>query len=454
MDEKKRLFSNQDLKKLIIPLFFEQALAITIGMADTMMISSAGEAAISAVSLVDMINNLVNSVLAALTTGGAVIVSQFIGAKMRDEACRSAKQLVFSSGFITAIVSAFIIIFNKQIITLCFGKIEQDVFDNAVTYLFVSSFYFPCLAVFNSCAALFRSMGNSKITFKVSIIMNIINVTGNAIGVFVLHMGILGVAIPSLISRFVATVVLYVLLKNPKNYIYLMKERFKVNFKIIKKIFYIGIPNGIENGIFQVGKVMVVGIISGFGTVQIAANGVANSLDSMGCIMGSAMNLAIITVIGRCVGAKDVEQVKYYTKKMLKIGHKWGAIINLIIIATMPITLPLYNLSDETTKLAFILVLIHNGIAIFLWPLSFTLPNMLRACADVRFTMVAAIFSMFVFRVGFSYLLGENMGLGAIGVWIAMILDWVFRVICFVARYFQGKWQRSCTTDSLIEDGV
>ncbi len=237
-------------------------------------------------------------------------------------------------------------------------------------------------------------MGNAKDTFKGSVTMNIINVVGNAIGVFVLKMGILGVAIPSLIARAVATIVLYRMLKNPKLMIHLSKEPFKLDLKMIRKILFIGIPSGIENGIFHLGRVIVVGIIAGFGTVQIAANGVANSLDGMGIIVGQAMNLAMITVIGRCVGAKDEGKVRYYTKKLLEITYIWMAVVNIIILLTLPLALPLYSLGEDTTRLAFILVLIHNGTAMFLWPASFTIPNMLRACNDVKFTMVIAVLSI------------------------------------------------------------
>ena len=438
---KVRLFSNSDLKKLIVPLIFEQTLAITVGMADTMMISSAGEAAVSGVSLVDMLNNLIISVLAALATGGAVVTSQFIGAGKNESACRSAKQLIYSSIIITTIISVLMIIFNHGIISLFFGRIEQDVFNNSVIYLVISALSFPFLAIYNSCAALFRSMGNSQITLKVSILMNIINVCGNALGVYVFKIGVAGVAIPSLISRAVAAFVLYILLKNPKNIIHLQKEKFKFDWYIIKKIFYIGVPNGIESGIFQLGRVLVVSIIAGFGTVQIAANGVANSLDGMGCIVGQAMNLAMIAVIGRCVGAGDSEQVKYYTKKLMGMTYGFTAVVNTIIILGLPWILKLYALGEETTQLAYILVLIHNGLAMLLWPASFVLPNMLRACNDVRFTMVLSIFSMFAFRIGFSYIIGVNMNYGIIGIWIAMIMDWIFRVVCFVWRYFGGKWK-------------
>ena len=313
-----RLFSKKDLRKLIIPLILEQTLAITVGMADTMMISSAGEAAVSGVSLVDMFNNLIISVLAALATGGAVVTSQCIGAGRREEACRSARQLVFTEAAITIGISVLVLLFHRQILGLFFGQIEADVMQNAIIYLIISVFSFPLLAVYDSCAALYRSMGNAQITLKISLLMNVINVVGNAIGVYVLKLGVAGVAIPSLVSRGVAGVVLFTLLHNPDNLVFLTRGKFKVDGTIVKRILFIGIPSGIENGIFQLGRVLVVSIIAAFGTSQIAANGVANSLDSMGCIVGQAMSLAMITVIGRCVGAGEEGQVRYYTKKLLR----------------------------------------------------------------------------------------------------------------------------------------
>lgn len=438
------LFGKKDLRKLIIPLVLEQTLAITVGMADTMMVSSVGEAAVSGVSLVDMFNNLIISILAALATGGAVVTSQYIGAGRDKDACRSAKQLIYSAGLITVVISILVILANRPILNLFFGKIEPDVMNNAVIYLVISAVSFPFLAVYNACAALFRSMGNSQITLKVSVLMNIINIAGNAVCIFGLHMGVAGVAVPSLVSRAVAGFVLYSLLKNPENMVHIVKEKFHFEWDVVKKILYIGIPSGIENGIFQLGRVLVVSIIAGFGTVQIAANGVANSLDSMGCIVGQAMSLAMITVVGRCVGAGDLKQVRYYTKRLLGMTYLFTAVVNSIILLSLPWILPIYGLSAETTQLAYTLVMIHNGMAILLWPASFVLPNMLRACNDVKFTMVTAIFSMCAFRIGFSYVIGVNMQMGATGVWIAMVMDWIFRVICFVARYVGGKWKKEC----------
>ena len=439
-----RLFSKKDLRKLIIPLILEQTLAITVGMADTMMISSAGEAAVSGVSLVDMFNNLIISVLAALATGGAVVTSQCIGAGRREEACRSARQLVFTEAAITIGISVLVLLFHRQILGLFFGQIEADVMQNAIIYLIISVFSFPLLAVYDSCAALYRSMGNAQITLKISLLMNVINVVGNAIGVYVLKLGVAGVAIPSLVSRGVAGVVLFTFLHNPDNLVFLTRGKFKVDATIVKRILFIGIPSGIENGIFQLGRVLVVSIIAAFGTSQIAANGVANSLDSMGCIVGQAMSLAMITVIGRCVGAGEEGQVRYYTKKLLGETYFYTAVINSIILLLLPWILQIYGLGEETTRLSSILVMIHDGMAIFLWPASFVLPNMLRACNDVKYTMVVSIFSMITFRIGFSYLFGVHMGWMAVGVWAAMVIDWVFRVLCFVGRYLAGTWRKKC----------
>lgn len=435
------LFSKQDLRKLIIPLILEQALAITVGMADTMMISSVGEAAVSGVSLVDMYNNLVFSVLAALATGGAVVTSQYLGAGRPEKACRSARQLICTAGMIAIAVMLLSVLFHRPVLRLLFGGIEADVMQNAIIYMVISALSFPMLAVYNAAAALFRSMGNSQITLKVSILMNVVNIVGNAVCIFGLHMGVAGVALPTLISRTLAGILLYVLLRRPENVIRLERGRFRFDFEEVKRILYIGIPSGIENGIFQLGRVLVVSIIAGFGTVQIAANGVANSLDAMGCIAGQALNLAMIAVIGRCVGAKDETQIRHYTKKLLGMTYLFTAMTNIVILVFLPQILSLYGLGSETTKLAWTLVMIHDGIAIFLWPLSFTLPNMLRACNDVKYTMVISIFSMITFRIGLSYILGVQMQLMAVGVWIAMVADWIFRVICFQVRYFRGKWR-------------
>ncbi len=442
IDMQTKLFSDKAIYQLIIPLIVEQVLAVTVGMADIMMISVAGEAAVSGVSLVDMINVLIINIFAALATGGAVVSAQFIGKRDRQQACLSAYQLLLITIIISVCVMMIILLFKRPILRLLFGKIEKDVMDNAIIYLNITAISYPFLAIYNSCSALFRSMGNAKVSMLLSFLMNIINIGGNAFFIFFLHLGIAGVAIPSLIARFLASIIILYLICNTKNQIYIEpKFQIKLDKAMIKKILHIGIPNGLENGLFQLGRVLVVGIIAGFGTVQIAANAVANNIDSMGCIPGQAISLAMITVVGQCIGAGDYVQAEYYTKKLMKISYAFTSSINAIIIFTLPLLLAIYSLSNDTLELARILIWIHAGCSIFLWPASFTFPNALRAANDVKFTMIASITSMWIFRIVTSYILGKSMGMGAIGVWIGMILDWIFRIFCFTFRYRSGKWK-------------
>ena len=437
------LFSNRDLAALILPLILEQTLAITVGMADTMMVASVGEAGVSGVSLMDMVNNLIFSVLAALATGGTVAVSQYLGGSRIKEAQDASKQVLLTVFSAAVLLALLIAPFRKGLIRLLFGSIEADVMEAALTYLMVSALSYPFLGIYNACAALFRAMGKTSTTFYTSVVGNLLNVAGNAICIFALHMGVLGVAIPSLVSRAVMAGILYMCLKSPVHSLYIDQLTFRPNMAHIRKILYIGIPGGIENAIFQGGRVVVVSIISLFGTIQIAANGVANSLDSMGCIVGQAMNLAMVAVIGRCAGTLDQNQIRYYTRKLMAFTFAATAVVNTTILINLRFLLSLYGLSGETTELAYKLVMIHNGCAMLLWPLSFVLSNMLRACNDVKYPMCIAIFSMVVFRIGFSYILGVHLGMGALGVWYAMLLDWVFRSSCFVGRYLHGDWKKT-----------
>lgn len=435
------MFSKKQLQKLILPLIVEQILAITVGMVDTMMISYAGEAAISGVSLVDMINVLLINIFAAVGTGGAVVVSQYLGHGNKKLACRAAEQLITVSAVISTGIMLLSLLFRAPLLRLLFGTVEADVMRNAMVYFLISAFSFPFLAVFNACAATYRSMGNSKISMQVSVGMNIFNAIGNAILIFGFQMGTAGAALSTLAARILGAAVMMILMKNQKNDVYVIYRNLTAwERSMVRRILHIAIPNGVENGLFQLGRVLVVSIISRFGTAQIAANAVANNLDSMGCIAGQAMNLAMITVVGQCMGAGEKEQAVWYTKKLWKFTYKITAVVNSIILLSLPLLLNIYSLSPEAWRYAFILVCIHNGCAILLWPTSFTMPNALRAAGDVRFTMVISVASMFIFRIGFSVVLGIYFGLGAIGVWIAMVLDWICRVSFYVFRFCSKKW--------------
>lgn len=435
------MFTKEQLKKLILPLIVEQVLAITVGMVDTMMISYAGEAAISGVSLVDMINVLLINIFAAVGTGGAVVVSQYLGHGNKKLACRAAEQLITVSAVISTGIMVLGLLFRAPLLKLLFGTVEADVMRNAMIYFLISAFSFPFLGVFNACAATYRSMGNSKISMKVSIGMNIFNAIGNAILIFGFQMGTAGAALSTLAARILGAVVMMILMKNQKNDVFIVYRNLLAwERSMVRRILHIAIPNGVENGLFQLGRVLVVSIISRFGTAQIAANAVANNLDSMGCIAGQAMNLAMITVVGQCMGAGEKEQAVWYTKKLWKFTYKITAAVNGIILLSLPLLLNIYSLSPQAWHYAFILVCIHNGCAILLWPTSFTMPNALRASGDVKFTMVVSVSSMFIFRIGFSVVLGIYFGLGAIGVWSAMVLDWICRVCFYVWRFCSKKW--------------
>lgn len=436
------VFTNQALKKLIIPLIIEQILVLTVGMADTMMISSCGEAAVSGVSLVDMINVVIINIFSALATGGAVVASQFIGAQKQKQACESAGQLVIVTVALALLVMAATIILRKPLLDLFFGSIAADVMDNALIYLVISAISYPFIALYNACAALFRSMGNSRISMLTSLLMNVINICGNAILIFVFQMGVAGAAIATLFSRMIAAFVMFFLLTSERHIIHLdLKRGLHLNFALIGRILKIGVPNGLENSFFQLGRVLVVSIIAGFGTVQIAANAVANNIDSLGCIPGQALSLAMITVVGQCVGAADYKQTVYYRRKILAVAYLATFVLNSLLLICLPWILSVYNLSEETLSLAMVLIFIHNATAMLLWPASFVLPNALRAANDVTFTMVISVFSMIVFRILFSYILGIGYGLGAVGVWIAMVLDWIFRAALFIWRTISGKWR-------------
>ena len=437
------MFSNKTLKKLILPLIIEQILIMAVGVADTVMVSYAGEVAISGVGLVDMFNNLIISVLAAIDAGGAIIVSQYIGNKDRKNANKASSQLLTITIVIATVIMLGCLVFHRILLSTFFGAIEMDVMKAATTYFLISAISFPFLGVYNSAAALYRSMEKTRTTMYVSILMNIINVVGNYIGVFILHAGVAGVAVPTLISRIVAAIIMFALSLNSSNLVYVkIKNVFAWNQEMISRILKIAVPNGIENGLFTLGRVLVTSIVALFGTSQIAANSVAGSIDQIAVVVVNAINLGIVVVVGQCIGANDYEQAKYYIKKLMKISYIVTGIIGSAVILLLPWILNLYSLSSEARNLTFILVIMHNIMATALHPTAFVLPNGLRAAGDVKFSMVVGIVSMILFRLGAAVLFGIIFNLGIIGVWIAMGSDWLCRSVCFVIRFIKGKWRQ------------
>lgn len=435
------LFTRKDLSRILLPLLAEQILTVTVGMFDSMMVSSAGEAAVSGVSLVDSINILMSNIFAALATGGAVICSQFLGRKDHDAARKSAKQLYYVAFFVSLAIMAIALLFRSALLSLIFGKIDADVMGHAKIYFLFTALSYPFLALYNAGAAVFRAMGNSKISLHVSMGMNAINIAGNAILIYGFHLGAAGAAIATLFSRIVGAIVLLVLSGNAKNPIYVDKLlQYRPDLPMIKNILHIGVPSGMENGMFQFGKLLTQSLVSTLGTAAIAANAVAHTLASFEYAAGGAVGLTMITVIGRCVGAGEREQAKQYTKKL--IGEGYAVMVALAVLLTLfakPI-IGIYKLSDASSGLALTLILLHNLFAALIWPLAFTLPNSFRAASDVRYPMLISVFSMWTFRVGFSYILVLGFELSVLGVWLAMFIDWICRTAFFVIRFVNGKW--------------
>ena len=386
---------------------------------------------------------LLINLFGALATGGAVVAGQYLGQKNQKQACRAATQLVW---FIT--VSAFVI---TVIVYACkffilhgvFGRIEQDVMGHANTYLMIVTASIPFMALYNGGAAIFRAMGNSKVSMQVSIVMNIINVAGNALLIYGFHRGTEGVAIPTLVSRMVAAVLIIALLVNQTRTLHIEKTlRYRPDWRLVKKILSIGIPNGLENSMFQLGKILVLSLVSTFGTYAIAANAVSNAVALFQILPGMAMTLAATTVIARCVGAGDYEQVRYYNKKLIMITHICMVVTVGAIFLILPFILKAYHLSDLTAGVTKQILYFHGISAILIWPVSFILPATFRASGDAKACMYISILSMWIFRIIFSYILGKYMGLGVFGIWVAMVIDWIFRVICFAIRYFRGSWKK------------
>ena len=443
IDRRHYLFSNRELAELVIPLVIEQLLAVLVGMADSIMIANVGEAAVSGVSLVDNIMVLIINIFSALATGGVVVAGQYLGQKRQENACHAATQLVWFVTFSAIGITALVYLGKGLILDYVFGHITAEVRRHANTYLMIVSASIPFIALYNGGAAIFRAMGNSKISMMVSLVMNIINVSGNAILIYGFHRGTEGVAIPTLVSRMVAAVLIILLLLNQKWTLHIERTwRYKPKWKMIRSILMIGVPNGLESSMFQLGKILVLSLVSTFGTYAIAANAVSNAVALFHILPGMSVSLAITTVVSRCVGAGDYEQAKYYLKKLVAFTYAAMAATVLIIYLAMPLILNAYHLSAKTAAVTEQILDFHGISCILFWPLSFSVPSAFRASGDAKMCMFISIFSMWIFRIGFSYLLGAYMGMGVFGIWVAMVIDWVFRAFCFSARYLSGKWKK------------
>ena len=435
------MFSNKQLKDMILPLLMEQFLLMLVGLADTMVVSYAGEAAVSRVSLVNSFNTIFINLFTALASGGAVVVSQYIGRRDMKMASESSSQLLMVATVFAVVISIPVLIWKVPLLKGLFGKVEPDVMEACKTYLRISVYSFPALGIYNAGTALYRSIGKTSVTMKISIVSNLINVAGNLIGVFVFRAGVAGVAYPSLIARTFSAVVITLLCFREKEVRYVGRWIFQWNRELLKKMLSIAIPNGVESGIFQFVKVALSSVVALFGTYQIAANGISQSIWSVAALISVTMGPVFITVIGQCMGAGDIRQAEYYFRKLTKVTVCISVAWNTLIFLITPLLIKIFAVSRQTGQMILYLVLIHNIANAVVFPFADPLGKGLRAAGDAMFTMGISLFTTIGVRLILSILLGIVLDLGVIGIALAMCLDWTVRGVIFWIRFRQGKWK-------------
>ncbi len=447
-----QMFSNKALWRLLIPIMLEQLLTSLVGTVDTMMVSNVGSAAVSGVSLVDSINKLILFLFTALATGGTIVCSQYLGRGDKKKSSGAAKQVLLSAMVLGILVGGFCFFFRKGILRLIFGTVEADVMQAAVTYLMITAFTYPFIAVFNAAAAIFRSSGNTRLPMIISVCSNVLNVIGNAVLMFVFDMGVAGAALATLLSFVVATVAILIYLCKPGQTIEIGKlTDLRVDWKVIFLVLSIGLPTGIENAMFQFGKLMVQSTVSTLGTTAIAANAIVTVLEYMGSMPSTAIGTGMMTVVGICIGAGRLDEAKRNIKKLTLWGACVLVAVNWIIFAlTAPVT-RLTGLNAEEAALTVHVMLVISIIKPFLWPLSFLPVNGLRAAGDVKFCMVVSTVSIWICRVGLTTILCRFLGVGLVGIWIGFFVDWTVRSITFSLRYLSGKWTRHQVIEAKTE---
>lgn len=430
------MFSRKELSCLIIPLIIETTLSVTVGMSDIIMVAHAGEAAVSGVSLVDSINVLLINLLSAVATGGAIVSSQLLGKGKPKQACEAGTQLVSSVTILSTVIMAAVLLFCSRILRLLFGNLEAGVMANAESYFFICAISYPFMGIYNACAALFRSMKEAKVSMWTGLVVNILNIGFNWFFIYVVGLDAAGVALGTLISRVAGAAITLALIRKPA-YLLHTQNYWKagLDFPMIKRIMAIGIPSGMENSMFQIGKILVAGLITSFGTASIAANAASNTISAFGTLPGTAIGLGLVTIVGQCVGASDYASARKHTGQMLKLTYILLLITNGVIFLFCRPLVACYHLSREATNMAVEILRISSICSILIWPTAFVIPNALRASNDVAFTMYSSIFSMWIFRIGFSYLLSRYFGMGLMGTWVAMFIDWAVRSVFFVYRY-------------------
>jgi len=435
-------FSNKTILLFVLPIFLEQIMIAFIGIADTYMVSSFGEAAVAGVSLVTSIDKFVKSIFTGLAAGASVVISQYIGADDKSNASKSMKTGIQILFLMTIVISALMIIFKRPVLNLLFGAVEKDVMDSSIKYFSISAFSYPFVSLFSVGCSSYRAMGNSRITFYASLLMLGINLVLKYIFIYHLDMGVTGAGLSSLIAYGIVAVILIVSLHNTDNKVHLDKiYAFEGTKKMIMSIFGIGIPNGIENGMFQLGHILLQNLMSTLGTVAIAANALYSNLSPLYHSLNSGFSLGITTFVAQCMGAGKPDEARYYMRHILKLTYVFTAVNGIIVIILSKPLISIYGLSQEVTNVGHKLLLIYLSGAIIAYPSSFTLANGLRGTGDTKFTMTVSMLSMFGVRIGLAYIAVYVFKMGVYGVQLVMVLEWFEKGIIYHIRERRGKWQ-------------
>ena len=441
MNKNQPRFTNRDLLRISIPLMIEQLLSLGVGLADSLMVAQVGEAAISAVSLVDTVNLLLIYLFTGIASGGAAVVGQYLGRNDREKANHSSQQLMLITVEISLLIMALFYLGKGFVLNVVYGDVAPDVAAHAETYYTIVESSIPFLAIYSVGAGLFRIMGSTKISMWVSFAMNAINVAGNAIMILGLGMGVEGVAIPTLISRVVAAAAMVVLLRKKDRPVYLRSMTLRHDKDAVRDILRFGLTNGAESCSYQMGRILLLSTVSGLGTAAVAANAIGGTLTNLQAFTGNAMDLVMVTVVAQCVGARDYEAARYYTWKIIRwsyvaIFFSCGAVVLL-----RPMLMAFYHVSPETEWYAAMIVWMYAAGSVVLWPVSFVLPYALRSAGDTKYTMVVTVASMWLTRVLLGVVLVRVFHYGVLAIWVAGFVDWAARAIVLIPRFASGKWK-------------
>ena len=441
---KEAVFTNKHIMLFMMPILFEQLMVAGLVFADTYMVSFVGETAVAGVALVSRIDNFVKQFLVALAQGGSVVLSQYIGASDRENSELSLKtniRIVFLIGICVMLIMT---VFKNSILSFLFGGADANVIEMSIKYFKFTVLSYPLIALYNAGSASFRAMGESKIPFAASVTMMLINILLKYIFIFHLNMGVVGAALSTLIAMGFIGIILILMMRSHQNKVRL-KGLFSPELKLnlAKKILGISLPNGIENGMFQLGALAIAGLVSGLGTAAIAADALARSISPIMYCVGTSFNMTIIVFIGRCMGAGKPDDAEFYTKHILKLDYICTFLNGVIFMAILPYLIHKFNVSADAMSEAYKIMVLYTICSVFLYPVSFALPSALRGTGDTKFVMYASVLSMFLFRIGAAYIFVNVFKMGVFGTWVAMVSDWVIRTVIFVIRFKNGKWKEN-----------